>query len=137
MAKVADETKCQDIIVLDVAPVVSWTSFLVICTVMSKPQLMAALARVEKAAAEQFQRARLNLPGSSPWETLDFGDVVVHVFNGEQRDYYDIESFYAAAEEVDLPFLEQSPAPAQQQGQQQQQRQGQAGAGGPMWTTKA
>ena len=38
--------------------VVSWTSFLVICTVMSKPQLMAALSRVEKAAAEQFQRAR-------------------------------------------------------------------------------
>ena len=81
---------------------------------------------------------RLNLPGSSPWETLDFGDVVVHVFNGEQRDYYDIESFYAAAEEVDLPFLEQSSAAAQQQGQQQQQqRQGQAGPTGPAWTTKA
>jgi hypothetical protein len=77
---------------------------------------------------------RLNLPGSSPWEVLDFGDVGVHVFNGEQRDYYDIESFYAAAAEVDLPFLEQSPAPGQQQGQQQQL---QARGSGPLWTTKA
>lgn len=38
---------------------------------------------------------RLNLPGTSPWETLDFGDVVVHVFTAQQREYYDIESFYA------------------------------------------
>lgn len=52
------------------SPVVSWTSFLVLATVFSKPQLMAALARVEKAAAEQYGKARLNLPGSSPWETL-------------------------------------------------------------------
>ncbi len=48
----------------------SWTSFLVLATVFSKPQLMATLARVEKAAAEQYGKARLNLPGSSPWETL-------------------------------------------------------------------
>ncbi|KAG2494878.1 hypothetical protein HYH03_007117 [Edaphochlamys debaryana] len=65
---------------------------------------MAALARVEKMASERYGRARLNLPGSSPWETLDFGDVVLHLFTAEQREYYDIESFYATAEEVELPF---------------------------------
>jgi hypothetical protein len=32
--------------------------------------------------------------------------VVAHVFTPDQRDHYDIESFYAAAEEVELPFLE-------------------------------
>lgn len=127
MAKVADETKCQDLVVLDVAPVVSWTSFLVIATVASKPQLMATLARVEKAASEEFSRARLNLPGSSPWETLDFGDVVVHVFTAQQREYYDIESFYAAAEEVDLPFL---PDMEQQGG-------GARTGSSPAWATRA
>ncbi|GLC46982.1 hypothetical protein PLESTM_002003300 [Pleodorina starrii] len=138
VARVIDEVKCNDIVVLDVAPVVSWTSFLVIGTVFSKPQLLAALARVEKAAAEHFGRARLNLPGSSPWETLDFGDVVVHLFTAEQREYYDIESFYAAAEEVELPFGPNAPAGAgagqQQSGaagaQQQQQQQA------PTWSTK-
>ena len=41
----------------------------------------------------------------SAWEVLDYGDVVVHVLTPEQRDFYDLESFYGAAEEVDLPFL--------------------------------
>lgn len=36
---------------------------------------------------------------------LDFGDVVVHIFTPDQRDYYDLESFYGAAEEIPLPFL--------------------------------
>ena len=38
---------------------------------------------------------------------LDYGDVVVHVMTPEQRDFYDLESFYGAAEEVDLPFLKE------------------------------
>lgn len=36
---------------------------------------------------------------------LDFGDVVVHIFTPDQREYYDLESFYGAAEEVPLLFL--------------------------------
>ena len=43
----------------------------------------------------------------SAWEVLDYGDVVVHVMTPEQRDFYDLESFYGAAEEVDLPFLKE------------------------------
>ncbi len=41
----------------------------------------------------------------SAWEVLDFGDVVVHIFTPDQREYYDLESFYGAAEEVSLPFI--------------------------------
>ncbi|MEW5301999.1 MAG: hypothetical protein WDW38_008632 [Sanguina aurantia] len=104
MAKVADGTRCTDIVVLDVAPIISWTSFLVIATVYSKPQLLAALARMEDAAETEFDTRRQNMPGSSPWEVLDFGEVCVHLFTAEQREYYDLESFYAAAPEVDLPF---------------------------------
>jgi ribosomal silencing factor RsfS len=76
----------------------------VICSVISRPQLLAVLARVEDAA-EAVGRSKQNAPGSSPWEVLDFGDVVVHVFTPEQRAHYAVEDFYAAADEVDLPFL--------------------------------
>lgn len=54
----------------------------------SKPQLMAALARLEQMAEEAEEgerRVRLNQPGSSPWECLDYGDVVIHLFTAEQR----------------------------------------------------
>ena len=33
---------------------------------------------------------------------LDFGDVVIHVMSEDQRNYYDLESFYGAAEEVSM-----------------------------------
>lgn len=62
-------------------------------------------------------------------QALDFGDVVVHVFTPDQRAYYDLDSFYATAEEVD--WKSDAPADAQQQ---QQPRAGQPPAQ-PRWTT--
>lgn len=115
MAKVADDTKCQDIVVLHVEPVITWTSYMVLVTVYSRPQLLAVLARIEKAAAEDFQREKDNLPGSSPWEAIDFGDVIVHIFTEEQRELYDLESFYATAEDIELPFLSDSSASDKEQ----------------------
>ncbi len=43
-------------------------------------------------------------PTHSSNSSQDFGDVVVHVLTAEQRERYNLESFYGAAEEVDLPF---------------------------------
>ena len=42
----------------------------------------------------------VSLARRGEWEVLDFGDAVIHVFTAEQREYYDLESFYGAAEEV-------------------------------------
>lgn len=68
LAQIADSTKCQDVIVYDVAPLISWTSYMVVCNVLSKPQLLAVMSRVEKAAVEEWGREKKNVPGSSPWE---------------------------------------------------------------------
>lgn len=73
---------------------------------MSRPQLLAVLARMEDAAKDEWDRVKQNSAGSSQWEVMDFGDVVVHVFTSEQREHYDLDGFYAAAEEVLLPFVE-------------------------------
>lgn len=107
LARTAWETKGEDTIVLHVGPLVYWTRYMVITTVFSRPQLNAILAKVEATAEEGHGRRPLNpAPGTSAWELLDFGDVVVHVLTADQRDYYDLESFYGAAEEVDLPFID-------------------------------
>ena len=67
-------------------------------------QLNALLGRMEKAAAEEWDRrlAPNAHPGRSPWELLDYGDVVIHVMTADQREYYDLETMYGAAEEVPL-----------------------------------
>ncbi|KAJ9508702.1 hypothetical protein QJQ45_027997 [Haematococcus lacustris] len=104
-AEITSETKCQEISVLHVAPVVSWTSYMLFATVFSRPQLLAALARIERMVEEEWpDRVLQNQPGSSPWECLDYGDLVVHLMTAEQRELYDIESFFAAAEDVVLPW---------------------------------
>ena len=45
LATIADETKCEDVSLLHVAPLVSWTSYMLFVSVYSKPQLLACIAR--------------------------------------------------------------------------------------------
>lgn len=111
LARVAWETKGEDILLLHVAPLVSWTSYMLIVTVFSRPQLNAILAKVTAEAKDNHQRhlafGESNV-GNTSWEVLDYGDVVVNILTAEQRDYYDLEGFYGSAEEVILPFLKES-----------------------------
>lgn len=79
---------------------------MVLVSTFSRPQMQAVLFKVGKMALERFGR---ELPYSKQvsqgkdWECMDFGEVVVQVMTRESREYYDLESFYAAAEEVRDP----------------------------------
>lgn len=121
LAKVASDTKGGDVTLLHVAPLVYWTSYMLVVSVFSRPQLNAMLAKMEKEAEDNWDRdlPQHKKPGRGVWEVLDYGDVVVHVMTAEERDFYDIESFYGAAEEVELPLEQQPDAGA---GQWQTQR---------------
>ena len=103
-AAVVDQLKCEDVTVLHVEPIVSWTSYVVLATVRSRPQLLAAQYRCDEAAAAVGRERTEGKPGKTEWEMLDYGDVVVSVMTGRQREFYDLESFYGQAEEVPLPF---------------------------------
>ena len=56
MARIAWETKAEDLLVLHVAPLAFWTCYMVICTVSSRPQLNAVLAKMEKEASDAYGR---------------------------------------------------------------------------------
>ena len=59
MAQIADDTKGQDIMLLHVEPLSSWTSYMLLVTVASRPQLNAVLAKIEKEAElPKWQRPR-------------------------------------------------------------------------------
>ena len=110
MAKIAWELKGEDLLLLHVAPVVYWTRYMLFVTVFSRPQLQAVLGKIEKAAAEEYDMRSAGSTKSSSWELLDFGGLVVHVMTADEREYYDLESFYAAADEVALPFDDEAGA---------------------------
>lgn len=106
MAEIANDTKGEDITVLHVAPLVSWTSYMVFVTVFSKPQLEAILGKLLVDAVEKWDRQvqQGGRSSRSEWELLDLGDVVIHVFTERERAHYDLEQFYSAAERVQLSF---------------------------------
>ncbi|MCD7465446.1 hypothetical protein HAX54_001350 [Datura stramonium] len=107
VAKVASDVKAGDIKVLFVKPLVYWTRFFIIATAFSRPQIDAIGTRVRDMAEVQYGRVASGDSKPNSWTLLDFGDVVVHIFLPQQREYYNLEEFYGNAASIELPFENQ------------------------------
>ncbi|KAK3258621.1 hypothetical protein CYMTET_32341 [Cymbomonas tetramitiformis] len=102
----ADQVKGKDILVLNVMPQIYWSRYFVLVSVLSRPQKDAVMARMKDLALEKFNRPWEKSPmsQSGAWAVMDLGDVVVHVFTPDEREYYDLETVYQECEQVELPF---------------------------------
>lgn len=103
-ARAADERKAFDIMILDVRELVDVTDYFVIATGRNNPQVEAIVSNVEdelidKLGVKPNHREGANDPG---WKLIDYGDVVVDVFQPEVREYYRLESLWGDALVVDL-----------------------------------
>ncbi|OIS96808.1 PREDICTED: protein Iojap, chloroplastic [Nicotiana attenuata] len=107
VAKVASDVKAGDIKVLFVKPLVYWTRFFIIATAFSRPQIDAIGTRIRDMAEVQYGRVASGDFKPNSWTLLDFGDVVVHIFLPQQREYYNLEEFYGNAAPIELPFENQ------------------------------
>ena len=111
-AEAASDKKATDIVVLDVAELLVITDFFVICTGNNDRQV--------KVIAEEVE-ARLKAAGlpaigregerEAQWILLDFGDLVVHVFQPAEREFYRLEKLWGSAPRVELPESVTGPAP--------------------------
>jgi len=100
-ARAADEKQATDVLVLAVGPIIYVCDYFVICSASNSQQLRAIVNNIEKTLAEDKVKplAREGLE-SSQWMLLDYGDIVIHVFEQEARDYYQLERLWADAEVV-------------------------------------
>lgn len=90
------EKKGVDILVLDIHQQAIFADFFVICSGESEPQLRAlsqAIIASAKSDGDRRPRGVEGLPADG-WVLVDFGDVVVHLFDPEMREYYDLESLW-------------------------------------------
>lgn len=96
ICKELDEHKAVHINVLEVEHMTSMTDFFVICTAKSTKQVKALAEFVEDKMKEEGI-AVLHTDGMSDgnWAVLDFGDVIVHIFNGETRLFYGLEKLWS------------------------------------------
>ncbi len=100
-ARVADGRHCSDIVVLDLKGKSPATDYFVIATGTSDRQMRTVADEICEAAREQglqrFGRAGYE---QARWILLDFIDVVIHIFDSEYRDYYDLELLWGDAERL-------------------------------------
>lgn len=101
-ARTAAEHRGQDIVVLDMRSCSQLFDYFVIATGTSRRQLHAISEEIDRTMEQQFHDRRLGIEGyeASRWIVLDYGDVVVHLFDEETRQYYSLEELWADAERV-------------------------------------
>ena len=105
-AKALDDKRAKDIVCLKVDEMTVITDYMVIATGHSTPQVKALCDNVEDelAKVDLFAKRREGLT-EGRWCVLDYGDVMVHVFHEQDREYYQLERLWAdGTNEVELSF---------------------------------
>jgi ribosome-associated protein len=104
LAELADAKKAEDIVVLDMRGLVSYTDFLVICTARNERQAGAIVEEVQVRLKrdERLLSGGAEGEGSAGWVLLDYLDAVVHVQTPEARERYRLEELWREAPRLEL-----------------------------------
>lgn len=98
IADIISDKKGADVVVLDTRPVSTVADYFVIATVESERQAKAVVDEIEKQMkASQVRPLGVDGEAESGWILMDYGDVVVHIFDPGTRDYYQLEELWSGA----------------------------------------
>ena len=103
IAKLLDDKKGKDITILDITAATSVGDYFVIASATSAPQINALVDEVEDKMAQDGVKV-LHKEGArtATWVLMDFGDVIVHVFHEETREFYGIERLWSDAPKIEF-----------------------------------
>ncbi len=110
IAEAADSKMGEDVVVLDMSELVSYTDFLIICSARNERQASAIMDEVRLRLKHDLGILPGGVEGKSGeagWAVLDYLDCIVHVFTPEARALYNLEDLWR-----DAPRLEIEPAEA-------------------------
>lgn len=111
IAAAADSRKGADIVLFQVGDVSYLADYFVLVTGFSAVQVRAIARAIEQTMEDDWQRRPLRTEGQTEgsWVLQDYGDVIVHIFLPDEREFYDLDAFWSHAQHV----LYQPPAPDQ------------------------
>ncbi len=112
-AEAATEKKATDVVVLDVASTLVITDYFIIASGSTDRQVRAVAEEIE----HKLKEAGLRVIGregerEAKWILLDFGDVVAHVFQPDEREFYRLEKLWSDAEQLLLAAETEDATPA-------------------------
>ena len=100
-ARAADDKKAEDVVILDLRKLTAITDYFVIATA-GNPRHIGAVTEAVVEEAKRLKARPIGREGTetSGWVLLDFVDVVVHIFDGERREIYDLGLLWGDAPRV-------------------------------------
>ena len=106
-ARAADDKKCEATVILEVGTILAITDFFVITSAANRRQVRTVADEIEKQVKASGGPLPLRVEGLEDltWVLIDYGDIVVHIFDPATRAYYDLERLWR-----DVPHLEWAPA---------------------------
>ena len=107
--EIALDNKAEDLVVLDVRGLASFTDYFVIMTGRSTRHVQGLAEAIEGGVrSKKLKTSHAEGLQEGMWVLLDLDDVVVHIFYHEQRKFYDLEGLWHDAKRVEISDLEQS-----------------------------
>ena len=105
--KALDEKKALDLKIIDIAEVSTIADYFVIASGSNQNQVQAMVDNVEeKLAKAGYEPKQIEGTRSSSWILMDYGDLIVHVFDEENRLFYDLERIWRDGKEVSVGEFE-------------------------------
>lgn len=102
-ARASLDKKANDTVILELTHLTVIADYFVICSGDSTTQVKAIAENIEKKLKEDgIQPIGIEGRASSLWILMDYGDVIVHVFENETRMYYELEKFWLDAPRIKI-----------------------------------
>lgn len=110
IARILDDNKAKDVVILDVAKVCSLSDYFIIATGTSTTQVRGLTQMVKKKIKDIFAKIPLGTETQKDnrWNLLDYGEVVVHVMHSVERETYQIEKFWSHAMKIEREQWEEN-----------------------------
>ncbi|MDZ7834235.1 MAG: ribosome silencing factor [Alkalibacterium sp.] len=103
VVKAADSKMAEDIVALDMRNVSLLADYFVVLHANNDRQLNAIAQSILEAADKNEQEVRqVEGKEDAKWVLIDLGDVIIHLFNQEEREFYKLERLWSDAEQVDI-----------------------------------
>ena len=100
--EIASDRKAEDIVMLDISKVSIIADYFVICSGTSDRHVKAIAREIEEKLREEVGIRPANMEGitEGTWVLMDYGDVLVHVFEPKTREFYRLEQLWSEAQPV-------------------------------------
>ena len=115
IAQAAQDKKAEDVMILEIGELTSLADYFILISGDSERQVRGLAAIIEKSMSTKYDiRPVMEGKETATWILLDYGDIIVHIFRSDIRQYYALEKMWADAPQISIPESEHPLTPPRQ-----------------------